>query len=208
MTAEDSLHGHCGGPDSPPVDSVPIGLDLPTGGIARGVWGGVVVLIVLAVYGIVTVVRTGGVGPGLLRLPFPSLSPSAHPVALGAPWWQASVSCCRSLAVARRLRVPLTSRSPSNPGAETNEPARHPVFIRRDDAPGIRVHLLCRNRTSTPGSKHRWRGLRRTSIPDRPRHLFSVLLACAAFLMLIPAAHEALQDAEQTLRRLGLASLP
>ena len=38
-----------------------MGLDLPSSGIARGVWGGVIVLIVLAVYGIVTVARTGGV---------------------------------------------------------------------------------------------------------------------------------------------------
>ena len=40
--------------------------------------------------------------------------------------------------------------------------------------------------------------------PDWVRHLFSVLLACAAFLMLVPAAREALQDAEQTLRQLSM----
>ena len=182
-----------------------MGLDLPTGGIARGVWGGVVVLIVLAVYGIVTVVRTGGVGPGLLRLPFPSLSPSAHPVALALSW-----------VAGLGLVLPVVG------GGEALARAAHefaPPRIQALRRTSLLVILFSFAGTTLLAfafillvpqpDVHTWVEAPLAGIaahlaaPDWLRHVFSVLLACAAFLMLIPAAHEALQDAEQTLRRLS-----
>ena len=182
-----------------------MGLDLPSSGIARGVWGGVIVLIVLAVYGIVTVARTGGVGPGLLRPPFPSLSPSSHPIALALSW-----------VAGLGLVLPVVG------GGEVLARAAHEFAPPRIQA--LRRTSLIVILFSFAGTTllafafillvpqpdvHTWVEAPLAGIaahlaaPDWLRHLFSVLLAVAAFLMLVPAAHESLQDAEQTLRRLS-----
>ncbi len=183
-----------------------MGLDLPSGGTARAVWGGVAVLILLAILGLITVGRIGSVAPGLLRPPFPSLPTTSHPLSLAL-----------SLLAGLALVLPVVG------GGESLARAAHefaPPRIQALRRTSLLVILFSLAGTTLLAfafillvpqpDVHNWVDAPLAGIaahlaaPDWVRHLFSVLLACAAFLMLVPAAREALQDAEQTLRQLSM----
>jgi magnesium transporter len=183
-----------------------MGLELPSTSIAQAVWGGVGVLILLAILGLIAVARHGPVEPHLLRPPFPALPTPDRPLSL-----------VLSLLTGLALALPVVG------GGEALARAAHefaPPRIQALRRTSLLVVLFSLMGTTLlafafillvpQADVHNWMDVPLAGIaahlaaPDWIRHLFSILLAAAALLMLVPAAREALQDAEQTLRRLSV----
>ena len=181
-----------------------LGRDLPSGAVARGIWSGVALLIALGVWVVVSIARSD-VPLGLLRTRVPDLTPSTAHFGRALSWL-----------VAFALALPVIG------GGEALARAAHEFAPPRIQALrrtsllvvlfsfAVTVLLAFGFILLVPQTEiHAWMDAPLAGIavhlaaPDWLRGIFIALLPAAAFLMLVPAAHEALQDAEQTLRRLS-----
>ncbi len=182
-----------------------VGLDFSSSLIARGMWGGVAVLFALVIFAVETIARGKGLGFGALYAPIPALAPPSGGFERAISWL-----------VGLALVLPVIGGGDALArAAHEFAPPRIQALRRTSlivvlfsfvvtfllafgfvllvpqadvrtwmDAPlaGIAAHLAA---------------------PSWIRRLFTWLLAAAAFLTLVPAAYEALQDAANILRRLS-----
>ena len=194
-----------------------IGRDIGRDPLARGVWIGVAILLVTITWGVVTLARGGIVVPSLAALP---------PVAAITSW--------RPLDSALAILLGFALVLPVVGGGEALARAAHelpPPRVKALRRIGLLTVLFAGVATAlgtflalllVPASEHPlWAnaplaGLaQHLAAPSAVRVLMAVALAGAAVLILVPAAHVAIGDAEQMLHRAstdgtlpsGLASL-
>jgi magnesium transporter len=194
-----------------------IGLAIGRDGLARSVWIGVVILLVTIAWGLVTLARSDIVVPALAALP---------PVAAITSWQPLDVALAILLGFA--LVLPVAGGGEALARAAHELPPPRVQAMRRI---GLLIVLFAGVATAlgtllalllVPASEHAlWAnaplaGLaQHLAAPSGVRVLMAVALGGAAMLILVPAAHVAIGDAEQMLHRAstdgtlpsGLASL-
>ncbi len=183
-----------------------MGHDLPSRLVARGVWIGVGVLAGVVVWGAVTLVRHHVPLDVLVGVPTPGLG--------GSGWWIADVAM--TLLVGLALTVPLLGGGDAlSRGAHEYQPPRIQALRRTGTIVSlftlaVATPLAFLYVLLVPGSAQPlWfdtplAGLgQQLAGPPWARGIAGIVLALSAVLLLLPAAHAALTDAEQLLRRLA-----
>lgn len=181
-----------------------VGLDLPSAAIARAVWTGVGVLAVVTLVGFISIARAGGPG---LAVVYPLKTDLFHgPITAQVLLWIAGLAVALP-AVGGGDALARAAHEFAPPRLQALERTSLFVtlfvFITTFLSSLLFVVLVPADQTrlwvTTPLS-----GLvQHLVVPIWMIGLLTVFVVVAAFLMLVPAAHAALEDTEQLLRRLS-----
>ena len=183
-----------------------MGQDLPSRLVARGVWVGVGILTGIVVWGAISVVRH--------HIPLDAVLPADAPALGGSGWWltDAALTALVTFAIA----VPLLGGGDALArGAHEYQPPRIQALRRTGTIVSIftlavAVPLAFLYVLLVPSSAQAlWfttplAGLGQHLVgPPWTRGIAGILIAVTAVLLLLPAAHAALADAEVLMRRLA-----